>query len=495
MLDPLIEAIETVKERIKQHRQTLSKNETRTRGALIDPILKALGWDPADPALVTLEYNIGNERPDYALLDGDGKPAAIIEAKKLGEPLGKHRRQMLTYVFEQGIEYAGLTDGDKWELYSVFERGELIDRRFVNVSIAEYEAHACALELLSLWRLNLASGKVKNAKKPIIVVHEEEMEEKAGETNPPENPEPTPATPMEPPPDGNWVPLSEYHPPGGTICPSAIRFSDESVVELNHWYGVLIESAKWLHSNKHLTRANMPALSSTGQSFVANSEPKMRSGKSMSKAEEIADGIYVSRHGDAKQKLKHTVSLLRHCGVDPSQIYLNTAKVDDRQSFKQSEQPAQKPTPQLTPEPPTKEGWEPLSEYDSLGKTSKPSAIRFPDGSEHDLKQRVRGGWISILVTSAEWLCQTERLTDKNMPVPCPSGSRYIVNDSTFHSDGKPMNSAESVCNGRYFVEKNFSSKSTLDNTRALLAHCGIDSAGVHLQIKQSDSLEAGSLT
>lgn len=492
-LDALAETIETLKKRIEQHRQELSENETRTRAALINPLLHALGWDVADPALVKLEYSIGKKFADYALMKPDGKPAALLEAKKLGEKPDDHLDQMIGYAIKRGIKYAGIVNGDKWELYEVHKPNPIDENRILATSIVEDEPHACALELLALWRLNLASGNMKNANAPIIVVHEEEVEEK--NTNPPEDPEPTPEPPIEPTPDGNWISLSEYHPPGGTAHPSAIRFPDGSEVELNRWYGVLIECAKWLHSNEHLTCSNMPAPTSSGRSFVANSEPITHTGRRMSKAEKIADGVYVSRHGSAEQHLNAAVSLLQHCDVDPSQIYLNTAKVDERQSFKQSEQPAQKPTPQPTPEPPTKEGWEPLSHCDSSGKTSKPSAIRFPDGSEHDLKQRVRGGWISILVTSAEWLCQTERLTDKNMPVPCPSGSRYIVNDSTFHRDGKPMNSAESVYNGRYFVEKNFSSKSTLDNTRALLAHCGIDSAGVHLQIKQSDNREAGSLT
>ena len=145
MLEPLIEAIETVKKRIGQHRQTLSENETRTRGALIDPILKALGWDPGDPALVTLEYSVGSLRADYALLDHDSEPAAVIEAKKLGSAFGdKEIEQMLVYAVRADIGYACLSDGEQWKLYSVFERGSFEEKCRLKVSIAGNPTHECA---------------------------------------------------------------------------------------------------------------------------------------------------------------------------------------------------------------------------------------------------------------------------------------------------------------------------------------------------------------
>ena len=45
LLDDLVTAIQTVQARIREHGNSLSQNEYRTRLALIDPILNALGWD------------------------------------------------------------------------------------------------------------------------------------------------------------------------------------------------------------------------------------------------------------------------------------------------------------------------------------------------------------------------------------------------------------------------------------------------------------------
>ena len=166
MLDDLLHVIETLQQRIRDHGSTLRENETRTRMALIDPLLRVLGWDVSDPSVVTPEYNVGNGRADYALLDGNGRPAALIEAKHFSEPLERanHQEQVFTYALMQQVRYAGLTDGDRWILddVSVFSG----DRRILDLSISNTPSHECALHLLLLWRPNLASGRPVPAREP-----------------------------------------------------------------------------------------------------------------------------------------------------------------------------------------------------------------------------------------------------------------------------------------------------------------------------------------
>ena len=63
-------------------------HEMRTRYAVIDPILEALGWDIANPSQVRVEYGVKvsgkMKRVDYALLS-KGKPLVLVEAKKLSQ--------------------------------------------------------------------------------------------------------------------------------------------------------------------------------------------------------------------------------------------------------------------------------------------------------------------------------------------------------------------------------------------------------------------------
>ena len=48
-LSDLVARIELLQARIRSHKIVLQGNETRTRMALIDPLMHALGWDVSDP--------------------------------------------------------------------------------------------------------------------------------------------------------------------------------------------------------------------------------------------------------------------------------------------------------------------------------------------------------------------------------------------------------------------------------------------------------------
>ena len=73
------------------------KNENLTRKEIIDNRLKKAGWNVADRTQVIEEFDIivdsnlvleaptpyaGHQYSDYVLLGKDGKPLAVVEAKK-----------------------------------------------------------------------------------------------------------------------------------------------------------------------------------------------------------------------------------------------------------------------------------------------------------------------------------------------------------------------------------------------------------------------------
>jgi predicted type IV restriction endonuclease len=78
----LIDAIERVRERIKKYENQLKQNEMLTRYVLVDPILRALGWDTENPDQVIPEFQTEVGRPDYILRWND--ICIGVEAKKLG---------------------------------------------------------------------------------------------------------------------------------------------------------------------------------------------------------------------------------------------------------------------------------------------------------------------------------------------------------------------------------------------------------------------------
>ena len=327
MLDDLVSVIETLQRRIRDHGPTLRENETRTRMALIDPLLTALGWDVSDPSLVTPEYNVSGRWADYALLRPDGQPAATIEAKKLGESLASHRMQMLNYSNASGVEYAGLTDGDHWELYEVFQRGQLEDRRILDISIVNTPAYQCALHLLLLWRPNLASGQPVAARAPIVphisAASPDEVASGAPVSTDAGAIVETPQQVSHISPNA-WVSLAEFNPSSGGTPPTSIRYEDGSEYDMKHWFELVSNTAKWLWTKRSLTLNNLPVLSSTCSKIsIVSTDPVHQNGDLFRNRKDVDDTpLIVEGHGSGRDMRERTKRLLDHCGVDPATVQL-----------------------------------------------------------------------------------------------------------------------------------------------------------------------------
>ncbi|MBT2557848.1 hypothetical protein J7E24_08630 [Hymenobacter sp. ISL-91] len=113
--------LQTVRASAETNAQLLRKNEAATRAALIDPVLRALGWDTADVRMVEPEKTIGVKQAlDYVLYDATGAVSVVIEAKKLGESLDKlgHIGAAIGYAFSLKPQKLFITDGLHWHYYS-----------------------------------------------------------------------------------------------------------------------------------------------------------------------------------------------------------------------------------------------------------------------------------------------------------------------------------------------------------------------------------------
>ena len=303
VLDELLDAVEQVQGRIREHGDSLRGHETRTRVVLIDPILNVLGWNVADPSLVALELMDGSKkRADYVLL-ASGTYRAIIEAKKLGEPLAGHHEQMLAYCISSSVPYAALTNGDRWLLYDVWSRKPLDEKRIVDVSVDDEPAHRAALQLLPLLRPNLASPS------PVTEIA-------TAEDKPPSS---TPT--LRHSSGDSWVPLSEYDPPVKTPPPAAIRFSDGDEQPVGKWNRLLICTAEKLLRQGMLSPNRLPVLASNNTCIV-NRVPEHPSGKSFWSQVKIERRVFVEAGVSAKSARRWTVLLLRHFDLDPREVVL-----------------------------------------------------------------------------------------------------------------------------------------------------------------------------
>lgn len=116
-----------VAERIARHRgEAIGEENTKT--VLIEPILRALGWDVEDLDEVRKEYRYkaGDNPVDYALFLLR-TPRLYVEAKALGENLADRRwaGQIMGYAAVAGVEWAVLTDGNAYRIYNAGSSGDI----------------------------------------------------------------------------------------------------------------------------------------------------------------------------------------------------------------------------------------------------------------------------------------------------------------------------------------------------------------------------------
>lgn len=145
-----------------------SWREIQTRYALIDPVLKALGWETCQPKQCYVEYPrpsqfLGDGRVDYALFRQEHDPVEIglanavpdiiIETKNAQRCIENGDwKQLQGYVKARPAMTQGtavLADGRQWWLYRIDERGRLPETPTVTVKVEEHNPDDAAKEL---WR-------------------------------------------------------------------------------------------------------------------------------------------------------------------------------------------------------------------------------------------------------------------------------------------------------------------------------------------------------
>ena len=319
MLTDLVQTIETLQQRIRSRGHFIGDYESRTRVALIDPMLRALGWDVSDPGLVHIEPRTANGWADYALLGGDERPVVFVEAKKLADrdaPI----QQTVGYAVNENIvnranvRYCAFTNGDRWEVYDIIAQESVI-----SVSLSGEKAPKCALKLLGLWRDSLLSDG--NVDLPVAPVVSAELPSVAPRI---ESPTPPVDVASVPPAPGTavWVPLGNNFEVTNRPPPSEVQFPGRSAVAVRSWRGMFVEIALWLHEQGLLTRQNCQV--PRGRNRVMFSTNGMHpNGEPFRNPVQIESvGLVLEGHMSGKACVRLAKDLLAHFGQDPSQVYL-----------------------------------------------------------------------------------------------------------------------------------------------------------------------------
>lgn len=177
-MTPLDKVLSDVRARIKKHGGSRRINEENTKATLIEPVLRAIGWDVEDLDEVVREYKFKRQdKPvDYALLELR-VPRLLIEAKALKEDLNDRKwiAQIIGYAAVAGIEWAVLTNGDEYRVYNAHAPVHVDEKLFRRVQISEPGSGVAeTLQLLSkqrlsenrlqaMWRSHFVDGRVRTA--------------------------------------------------------------------------------------------------------------------------------------------------------------------------------------------------------------------------------------------------------------------------------------------------------------------------------------------
>ena len=318
-LENLLELVKTLSKRIKEHGELLRKNEALTRTALIDPLLRELGWNIEDPAQVIPEYTTGNnEDADYVLLTGN-KPLIVVEAKSLDSPLHEKSAkkdpvtQANTYASKIGTRYFSVTNGRHWEIYDRQRLGALNEMKVSQFDIKESPAKVC-LEALALWRPGVEVGIVSPAQSPII----EHRPSADAPTLAPRDP--TPPS-LDPDTDSAWIPYSRLQPKHREKPRAELKFPDGKSVQIQYWYEVPKETVQWLFEKGLLKTSHCPIQRSTR--YILATEPVHPSGEDFTLAKEIrtrSGTVYIEANYSGQENIKNALTVIERTGQNPTEF-------------------------------------------------------------------------------------------------------------------------------------------------------------------------------
>ena len=251
-------------------------------------------------------------------MGSDGKVVAVIEAKKLGDDLEKHRGQLVRYAYESSPAYAVLSNGDDWELYSIkASENEFHLHLVVTCTLSETDPLQSARKLLDLWQANVSDGQPIEAETPILGLPEVRAE--------PQPIWPLIAETMDPSltPGEDWLPLPSLHEMDKTRHkPRQVRFQEDPPVDLvkRAWSQLHFEAMQWLADKGGLDSIYLPFTTENGHT-LANQTNKRANGSDMIRPNKLRNKtIYVDLNFSANDLIKRTLDAFGLLGQDPYQV-------------------------------------------------------------------------------------------------------------------------------------------------------------------------------
>lgn len=355
LLENLLALVEKLRGRIETHGDSLRQSEWLTRYALIDPLLRELGWDTEDPDMVIPEYSVDiyggrRARADYALMSmSNEKPMIMIEAKKLDERLDTAVSQGIQGCINTATDFFVVTDGRKWEIYETHKPVQIDQKRIASFDLlmSGVSSEVC-LNALVLWRRNVTSESISPMQPPIAGLMSEASSGAAQSTDvmgvakpaptisvpqepsTPKQPESSPIIQTSPPAtsasftNDGWQSLSNVQPIHHAVKPTQMMFPDNSLVAITAWNQLVIKAVQWLIDNGRLDTSHCP-IQRTESRYIVADQPIHPKGSDFTNAREVkslyvVNSFYIELSYTVPDTIKNVKFIIECAGMDASQF-------------------------------------------------------------------------------------------------------------------------------------------------------------------------------
>ena len=299
-----------VKESANRYNNTLQANEAATRAVLIDPVLRALGWDTANTCMVEVERTLHRSRVDYALYDNTSKVRIIIEAKALHTNLNRRDfvMNLVDYAFTFGLQDIFLTDGIIWQHFTSFKPGNVEPVKSLNlhqgdpIEIAAYLVQR--LDAAKFWpeeqTIDRLAQQVDQLETTVSVLHRE-FENIKSIVKKQQIIEPILPTQQ-------FIPLIEL---GDTnnVSPAIFMLPDGTTAPVRRWKDVLVESCKFVLKNND--NIPVPLSDRAGRNTMLFSITKPHNNRSFITEQYNGQMIYIHTNYDRKNCISNSIYILQ----------------------------------------------------------------------------------------------------------------------------------------------------------------------------------------
>lgn len=149
-------AAETIRAAIADIRRRLTKGQypdvERTKWGIVVRLLRCLGWDELDRAVVVSDYSIGHRAVDFALLGPRSAPAVLVEIEEPADAVSDEVGGFDSVPLPDSILVN--TTGRRWEFSLVGARSSDRDGLFCSVDLVDGPLDEAAESLLRYLRFD-----------------------------------------------------------------------------------------------------------------------------------------------------------------------------------------------------------------------------------------------------------------------------------------------------------------------------------------------------